>query len=155
MVRILEDRLWLAEHRTPEVHPVTLRTPAELIARRHELEQLLATAPSDQRAFVDRLVGSQLDPNEIHEYVAAAMAVQDARRDWILANWPHLVELEHVNRLIADQEPLAHWPTAQPSEVQHVLDALRALAPEIETREDRTLTEIDRAEADADPAHRL
>ncbi len=52
-------------------------------------------------------------------------------------------------------KPLAHWPTAQPAEVQQVLDALGAIAPEIETREDRTLAEIDRAEADANPVHRL
>jgi conjugative relaxase-like TrwC/TraI family protein len=155
MVRILEDRLWLADHRTPQVHPLAARTPVELIARRHELEQLLAAAPADQRGFIDRLVGSRLGPTEMHEYLAAAMAIQDARRDWILANWPHLVELEQVNRLVADQEPLSHWPTAQPAEVQRVLDALRALAPEVETREDRTLTEIDRAEANANPVHRL
>jgi hypothetical protein len=155
MVRILEDRLWLADHRTAEVHPVTLRAPSELIGRRRELEQPLVTAPADQRGFIDRLVGTQLDPTEMHEYLADAMAVQDARRDWILANWPHLVELEQVNRLIADQEPLAHWPTAQPAEVHQVLDALRALAPEIVNREDRTLAEIDRAERDANPVQRL
>ena len=155
MVRVLEDRLWLADHQMPDVHPRTVRTPAELIARRQELEAHLATAPADQRGFIDRLINAQLDPTETHEYLAAAMAVQDSRRDWILTNWPHLIELEQVNRLIADQEPLEHWPTAQPAEVLQVLDALRALAPEIETREHRTLAEIDRAERDANPVRRL
>ena len=50
----------------------------------------------------------------MHDYLSAATAVQDARRDWIITNWPHLVELEQVTQLIAAQEPLAHWPTAQP-----------------------------------------
>jgi hypothetical protein len=155
IVRVIEDRLWLADHRTPDAQSVTVRTPAELIARRQELEQLLTTAPADQRGFINRLVGSQLDPSEMHQYLAAAMTVQDARRDWILANWPHLVELEQVNRLIADQEPLAHWLPGQTAEVERVLDALRALAPQVETREDRSLAEIDRAEADADPVRCL
>ena len=149
MLRLLEDRLWLADHTVPEVVPAATRTPLELVDRRDELEQLLAIAPADQRSVIDRLVGSQIDPTEMHDHLASAMPVQDARRDWILTNWPHLVELEQVNRLIGEEEPLAHWPTTQPTEVQQLLAALRAMAPSIDIREDRTLAEIDRAEPDA------
>lgn len=91
----------------------------------------------------------------MHEYLTSAMAVQDDRREWILTNWPHLVELEQIATLIAQQRPLAHWPTAQPAEVQQALDQLRALAPPLDTREDRTLAEIDHAEAQADPVQQL
>ena len=155
MMRLLEDRLWLADHPTPATPPLTLRTPASLMERQAELEQLLATAPEDQRSFVDRITRSQLDPVEMHEYLTAAMAEQSARRDWILSNWPHLIELEQVTAQIATQAPLAHWPTTQPPEVQHALATLHALAPEVETQESRTLAEIDEAERAADPVHRL
>jgi hypothetical protein len=155
MVRLLEDRVWLAERATPRVTRLATSTPTELVDRRDELEQLLATAPDDQRRLIDRIVRSQLDPAEMHEYLAAAMTVQDARRDWIIANWPHLVDLEQVNRLIAAQEPLAHWPAAQPEPVRNVLEQLRQLAPDLDAREERTLAHLDRLEAERDPVRRL
>ena len=154
-IRLLEDRLWLADHPHPEVTPLTTRTPASLIERRDELEQLLATAPADQRDFVTRLTTSQLDPDELHEYLSAAMAVQGERREWILANWPYLIEFEQITTLITQQAPLAHWPTAQPLEVQQALAILRELAPEVDTPERRSLAEIDAAEHAADPVRRL
>lgn len=155
MMRLLEDRLWLADHSVPVTTPLAHRTPASLIERQAELEHLLSTAPVDQRSFIDRITHSQLDATEMHEYLTAAMAEQSARRDWILANWPHLIELEQVTTLIAAQAPLAHWPTAQPPEVQQALATLRGLAEDVETRENQTLAEIDEAERAADPVHRL
>ena len=155
MLRLLEDRLWLADHPTPEVVPLPAATPQELVDRRAELEQLLATAPADQQQFIDRIARSELDPTEMHEYLSAAMAVQDERREWILTNWPHLVELEQVTTLIAEQEPLAHWPVTQPAEVRDVLDQLRQLAPHLDTREERSLAELDRLEIESDPVRKL
>jgi hypothetical protein len=155
MVRLLEDRLWLADHLTPTVVPLTTPTPSELLDRRNELQQLLASAPADQRQFIDRIVHSQLDSTQIHDYLTAAMAVQDRRRDWILSNWPHLVELEQVTQLIAAGEPLAHWPTAQPGAVSDVLEQLRQLAPSLDAREERTLADLDRQEAASDPVLEL
>ena len=46
------------------------------------------------------------------------MAAQDQRREWIVANWPHLIELEQVTALIAQQQPLAHWPANQSETVR-------------------------------------
>jgi conjugative relaxase-like TrwC/TraI family protein len=154
-VRLLEDRLWLADHPTPEIVPLPTATPHELVDRRAELERLLATAPADQQQFIDRIIRSELDPTEMHEYLSAAMAVQDDRRDWILTNWPHLVELEQVTALIAEQEPLAHWPVTQPAEVRDVLDQLRRLAPQLDAREERSLAELDRLEIESDPVRKL
>jgi hypothetical protein len=91
----------------------------------------------------------------MHDYLSTAMAVQDDRRNWIIANWPHIVELEQVTQLIATQEPLAHWPTAQPDAIRDVLDQLRLLAPELDQREDRSLAELDRQAVDYDPVCRL
>src|SRR5690606_31637860 len=116
---------------------------------------LLATAPADQRDFVTRLTTSQLDPAELHEHLSAAMAAQGERREWILANWPHLIEFEQITVLIAQQAPLSHWPTAQPVEVQLALAMLRKLAPEVDTPERRSMAEIDAAEHAGDPANRL
>jgi hypothetical protein len=155
MLRVLEDRLWLAAHDRPEPTPVAPLTPRQLVDRQEELEQLLARSPADQRGFIDRIVTSQLDPTEMHEYLTSAMAVQDARREWILTNWPYLVEMEQITALIAQQAPLAHWPAAQPPEVLVVLDQLRSLAPELNAREQRTLAQLDEAEAQADPVRQL
>jgi hypothetical protein len=83
------------------------------------------------------------------------MAIQDDRRQWILTNWPHLVELEQITALIAEQEPLAHWPTVQPDAARVVLEQLRRLAPELDTREERTLAELDRQEIETDPVRQL
>jgi conjugative relaxase-like TrwC/TraI family protein len=155
MLRLLEDRLWLADHSTPDVIPLHVAAPQELVDRLDELEQLLATAPADQQQFIDRIVRSELDPTEMHEYLSAAMAVQGERREWILTNWPHLVELEQVTTLIADQEPLAHWPVTQPTAIRDVLDQLRQLAPHLDTREERTLAELNRLESETDPVRKL
>lgn len=155
MLRLLEDRIWLHDHHTPTITPLQVAQPAELIERRTELEQLLADAPADQQHFIDRIAHSTLDPIEMHEYLSAAMAVQDERRTWILANWPHLVELEQVTTLIEEQQPLAHWPHSQPPEVRAVLDELRQLTPQLDQREERTLAELDRLETHTDPVRRL
>jgi conjugative relaxase-like TrwC/TraI family protein len=155
ILRLLEDRIWLHDRRAPDITPLRAAQPVELIKRRAELEQLLAGAPADQQQFIDRIVHSTLDPVEMHAYLSAAMAVQDERRIWILANWPHLVELEQVTTLIEQQQPLAHWPQSQPPEVQAVLDELRELAPQLDEREERTLAELDRLEIDADPVRHL
>ena len=101
------------------------------------LVQLTAGAPApigrlDPVAVAAAIEASTLGDDQataIRALYLAATAVQDARRDWIIANWPHLVELEQVTQLVATQEPLAHWPTAQPDEVRDVLDQLRRLAP--------------------------
>ena len=130
MLRLLEARIWLDDHPTPEIHVLATCTPTELIDRQRELQQLLATAPADQRQLhrPARQLTARRRPR-CTTTSAAAIAIQDARRDWIITNWPHLVELEQVTQLIATQEPLAHWPTAQPERSRDVLDQLRRLAP--------------------------
>jgi hypothetical protein len=156
MLAVLEDRCWIEDHDPgaagPVVPPLTAR---QLVDRREELEQLLAGAPADQRALIDRLAHSQLDPGELHEYLVAAMQAQDARRDWIIANWPHLIELEQVNVVLASQPALAHWPLALPQQVQDVLDQLRAMAVPPEQREERSLAEIERTRLESDPVYRI
>jgi len=156
MLAVLEDRCWIQEHDPGAVGPVVPPlTARQLVDRRDELEQLLAGAPADQRALIERLAHSQLDPGELHEYLVAAMHAQDARRDWIVTNWPHLIELEQVNLVLASQPAFAHWPVALPQQVQDVLDQLRAMAIPPEQREERSLAEIERARLESDPVHRI
>jgi len=156
MLATLEDRCWIQEHDPGAVAPMaTPLTARELVDRREELEQLLATAPADQRTLIDRLAHSQVDPGELHEYLVAAMQAQDTRRDWIIANWPHLIELEQVNLVLASQPAFAHWPVALPQQVQDVLDQLRAMAIPPEQREERSLAEIEQARLESDPVRRI
>jgi hypothetical protein len=155
MLRILEDRLWLTDHYTPSSNPTARLTPTALVERRAELRQEIATAPPDHRQFIDRIVTSQLDPTEMHDYLSAALATQDARRTWIVANWPHLVELEQITALVDALPAFAHWPPSQPDEVRHVLEELRSTARPPSFREDRTLAEIDREAAAADPVRAI
>jgi conjugative relaxase-like TrwC/TraI family protein len=155
MVRTLEDRLWLVDHPTPTVLPPAAATPTELTERHQQLRQLLDTAPADQRQIIDRIGNSSLDATQIHQYLAAAVAGQDARREWIITNWPHIIELEQITRIITTQQALGHWPTEQPQPVRTVLDQLRHYAAEPVHREQRTLAELDRLEGERDPVRRL
>ena len=155
MLRLLHDRIWLADQPAPATTPILPRTPSELIDRRHELQQLFATAPADQRHVIERIANSALDASQMCEYLTAAVAVQGERRDWIINNWPHIVELEQITQLITTQEPVAHWPDRQPPAVRDVLHQLRQLAPQIDHREERSLAGIDRQAADRDPVRLL
>jgi hypothetical protein len=155
MLRVLEDRCWLLDRHGEPVAPLTVRSAAELVERRDELEALMRTAPPDQHAFIDRLTSSHADAAKVQAQLLAATRTQDARRDWIIANWPHVVELEQITALIAAQPPLAHWPASLPPPVRAVLDTLTLLAPTPERREERSLADIERDAAANDAVQRL
>ena len=84
----------------------------------------MSSAPADHRELIEHLTTGNVGSAEVHEHLVAAVNAQQERRDWIVANWPYVVELEQLNALIAAQPALAHWPTAVPPPVQAVLDAL-------------------------------
>ena len=157
MLRILEDRCWLIDRHDTPTTPVTVRTATELVSRRRqaELQQLLATAPADQRQFIDRITNSTLDPTQMHEYLSSAMSAQNGRRDWIIANWPHIVELEQVTQLIAAQPAIPRPPQEEPDPVRTTLGQLRKYAPDAADREERTLSELSRQETDQALVRRL
>lgn len=86
------------------------RTLDELEARRDELDLILDTAPPDQRDLIGRLRGGdQLTLLDTEEALAAALATQSARRDWILAHWPHVVEYAAIGRTV-EAGDFAHGP---------------------------------------------
>ena len=155
MIRVLGDRYWLTDRHDTPTTPVTDRTPTELVSRQTELQQLLEAAPADQHQIIERINNSALDPAQMHQYLSTATNAQNGRRDWIIANWPHIVELEQVTQLIASQHAQPHWPNNQPDPVRATLDELRHHVPDIAAREDRTLAELARHEADRDPVRRI
>ncbi len=155
MLRLLQDRVWLAGQPASSAEPPRSATPSELLERHSDLQQLLATAPDDQRRFIDRIINSALAPTQMHDYLTSVANGQQARRDWIIANWPHIIELEQVTQLITTRQTELHWPTVQPDPVRTVLDHLRRYAPDVPEREDRSLADLARLEIDRDPVTRL
>ncbi|CAB4568940.1 unannotated protein [freshwater metagenome] len=96
-----QTRVWLAS--TDRLQPTFPIRPSrrELHERRHELEDLFATAPKDARGLVDRLGCGQLDLDETGELLARASAQVDQRQRWIVDNWPHAIEFQEINRTLA------------------------------------------------------
>ena len=151
MLRTLRDRMWLGDCRHEPQATRTCLSATEMHDRRAELQVLMRTAPADHRELIERLTAGNVDSANVHEHLVAAVSGQQERRDWIVANWPYVVELEQLNALIAAQPALAHWPTATPPPVQAVLDAIASCATPPSSREQRTLAALDQEAAAKDP----
>jgi hypothetical protein len=126
-------------------------SPTTMHERRAELQALMHTAPADHRELIERLTTGHAGTTEVHDHLMAAVNAQQERRDWIVANWPHVVELEQLNALIAAQPAFAHWPTAVPPALQAALDAMACTASPPPSREQRTLATLDQEAAANDP----
>ncbi len=155
MLRILEDRCWLTDRHAIPSAPLIVRSPGELIVRRTELEALVATAPPDQRHAVERITASEIEPSELQRTLVDAVQVKGERQSWILANWPHVVELQQINMLIASQTPDPSSPRSEPEAVLQMLDLLGQVAPTPARREERSLAIIDQLAVDNDPVFKL
>jgi conjugative relaxase-like TrwC/TraI family protein len=154
MLQTLRDRIWLTDrgHEPQRVHPAMPATTMH--ERRAELQALMSTAPADHRELIEHLTAGDIGSAAIHEHLVAAVNAQQERRDWIVANWPHVVELEQLNELIAAQPALAHWPAATPPAVQAVLDTMASTASPPPSREHRTLAALDHEATADDPVRR-
>jgi hypothetical protein len=93
-------RTWLAT--TDRIQPADTIIPSrtELLDRRAELEGLLAGAPADWRTTISQLRSGQLSLGDTADLLQAALDGQAARRDWIIANWPHVVEYQEIDRTL-------------------------------------------------------
>jgi Spy/CpxP family protein refolding chaperone len=140
MLRTLRERIWLTDrrHEPQPVHPAMPATTMH--ERRAELQALM--------------IAGDIDSAAIHEHLVAAVNAQQERRDWIVANWPHVVELEQLNALITAQPELAHWPIATPPAVQAVLDTMASTASPPPSREHRTLAALDHEATANDPVQK-
>jgi conjugative relaxase-like TrwC/TraI family protein len=103
---LLETRTWLdTDNATPTRQWTRRRSHSELLERQHTLNELLAAAPEDQRHLIDRLrSGEALPLDETTAVLQTALDAQGARRDWILAHWPHVVEYAQINGTIAQRD---------------------------------------------------
>jgi conjugative relaxase-like TrwC/TraI family protein len=93
-------RIWLAG--TDRIHTADtiIASHSELLERRADLDGLLADAPADWRTTISQLRKGQLSLDDTAELLQAALDGQAARRDWIIANWPHVVEYQEINRTL-------------------------------------------------------
>jgi hypothetical protein len=98
--RLAHTRVWLAA--SDRIHPAHTVVPSysELLERRAQLDALFATAPTDWRNTIAQLQTGQLTLDDTADLVRAALDGQQARRDWILTNWPHVVEHQEINRTL-------------------------------------------------------
>jgi conjugative relaxase-like TrwC/TraI family protein len=98
--RLADTRIWLAA--SDRIHPAQTVVPSygELLERRAELDASFAQAPADWRSTLTELRTGQLTLDATTDLLRAAVDGQQARRDWILANWPHVVEYQEINRTL-------------------------------------------------------
>jgi hypothetical protein len=86
--------------------PQRVRTTEERAERANELEAILATAPRDQRAAIERLLAAgNLSSVEAVDTLRGLVEAQGARREWILTHWPHVVEREQLERAAQSARP--------------------------------------------------
>lgn len=100
-LHVARTRVWLAtSDRLEPTYPIAA-SRRELHERRQQLGQLFATAPAHARHTVDELLHGRLDLNDTADVLARADLATDARRRWIIDNWPHVVEFQEINRTLA------------------------------------------------------
>jgi conjugative relaxase-like TrwC/TraI family protein len=105
--QVIEIRSWLDDHVPGERAVTPSRTAHELEFRRPALDELFATAPADQRDLITRLRdGNQLPFDNLDQLLRDALDGQSDRRDWILANWPHVVEYAEISRSLNESHTL-------------------------------------------------
>ena len=156
MNTVLTNKTWLTTHQ-PQPAPTTIRplTPSEIRDRITELEQLFATAPHDTTHLIDHLTGGNLATDELHNTLLDTTRTLNDRSQWILTNWPHIVEHHQLQQLAAQHDPLAHWPTPLRPNVAAALQQLAAaINPDLPT-ETRTLTQLHTELAALDPGQHL
>lgn len=120
----LRHQVLQARHQIRDLETVTpqqlQRSHAELVERRNELDAILTTAPPDTRRLIDRLTrDNQPTLAEAHDELQHALDQRDARRQWILQHWPHMIEHLQVEAALDPTEE--HHPDRRVTE-QPALD---------------------------------
>ena len=91
--RVGDTRRWLNDHPQHSVtewpiHP----SRAALLKRQVEVDAILESAPPDQRSTIERLRSGQLSLDDTKQLLDTATIGQTERQQWIIANWPHIIE---------------------------------------------------------------
>jgi len=113
---LCETRTWLASSDRHQPIEVTGRTVDDLEQRLTQLDDILATAPADCRHLIAELQAGQLTLDDTAEHLRELLNDQQARRDWIVEHWPHIIEYHEVNLALAvgEQEPALALQLVQP-----------------------------------------
>jgi conjugative relaxase-like TrwC/TraI family protein len=93
---IVANRHWIHSSERQSTLPAAIRSEVERYDRLIELDDLIATAPADTRQFVAQLQHGQLSLDDTAELLQTALAQQDARHNWIIEHWPHIVEYQEL-----------------------------------------------------------
>jgi len=102
---LAETRLWLADTERLAVAPTIERSVDAMCERLDQLEELLATCPADVRPVIAQLHAGQLTLDATNDLLHDALDQQDARRDWIITNWPSIVEHHEIGRALEHLTP--------------------------------------------------
>ena len=100
--RLASTRRWLLNSNRHEPSWPAARSHPELLARRRALEEVFDAAPPDSRPIIDAVRAGQLTLTDVDELVREATTARDARKQWILEHWPHVVEYDEINTLLTE-----------------------------------------------------
>ncbi len=96
--RIGDTRRWLHDHPQHTVTSWPIQpSRSDLLRRRTEVDAILATAPPDQRQAINQLRAGQLSLDDTKQLLDTATTGQTERQQWIIANWPHIIEANLVD----------------------------------------------------------
>jgi UvrD-like helicase C-terminal domain len=156
MTATLTHRAWLTQRNPQPIEAAVVKlTAIEIHERIEELERLFATAPTEQANVIDDIVSGNLNESELHDTLAQAADSPSQRDQWIIANWPHIVEHQQLQQLAAEHDTLAHQPIELRLAARRVLQQLLANSEHIEPEETRTIAELETALLVLDPGAQL
>ena len=116
--RSLATRDWLHQH-SPTLPPPDPQ-PVDIAAVRERLAELDRSSPPPhptRPASSTPSTTANSPPPTSTKPSSTAADTQDARRQWILEHWPHVVEHAELTRISNTHDPLAHWPDPPSPEV--------------------------------------
>ncbi len=99
--RIGDTRRWIGDHPHHAITAWPIRpSRTALLHRQAEVDTILAGAPPDQRQTIDRLRAGQLSLDDTKQLLDTATTGQTERQQWIIANWPHIIEANLIDTAI-------------------------------------------------------
>ena len=143
----VEARVWLDTNAAVSAAPKATISATDWHDRMQQLEQLIASAPADQRPWTQQLLTDDtITPAGIHVRLQQATALQTERQEWILTNWASIVEHAELVRIGAPSLPAPATNLRLAAMIEEALVLLGSVTPET-----RTLEELESAIAERDP----
>ncbi len=150
IVGAVEARAWLDTNTAVSIAPKATISATDWHERMRHLERLIATAPADQRPWIQHLlIDDTISPAAIHVQLQQATALQAERREWILTNWASIVEHAELVRIGIPLPPAKPISLHLDAMIEEALVLLGHVTPET-----RTVAELEAALAERDPRRR-